>query len=142
MKYILILIVTSISVNLLAQDADTYDYQSPDLMMKPAPTKAFTSWLAENNEKLGKKAPYSTEKSTRVTLVFTVDAEGNLLQPQIWRGIGQGYDEYALKLIKANPHKWKAGSTEEGPVATLVYFQLDYMKNKNSIRNRANQRID
>lgn len=140
MKYLIILLAT-ISFNLYGQEAKVYDYQSTELIEKPKPSQEFINWLMEHNEKLWKKAPYSSKKGTRVTLVFTVDENGKIQNPKIWRGIGQGYDEYAYELISDNPNTWTPGKIDQGSVPTQVYYQLDYIKNINSIRNKANELI-
>ncbi|MEM6816777.1 MAG: hypothetical protein AAF600_20705 [Bacteroidota bacterium] len=142
MKNLLILLLTAFSMNIYAQEEKVYQYIDSELTTKPKPTQEFIDWLKENNEKLGMKAPYSSKKGTRVTLVFTVDKNGEIQNPKIWRGIGQRYDEYAHGLIKNNPNFWMAGATAKGNVATQIYYQLDFIKNANSIRNKANEPID
>ena len=123
-----------------AQETKIYSCESGELKVKPSPTTEFTEWLATHNEKIGKAAPASTKKTTRVTLVFVVDKEGNLLNPKIWRGIGQGYDVYAHTLITGNPFKWLPGQIKDNvPVDTEVYYELDYIKNNNRLMTKANE---
>jgi hypothetical protein len=85
--------------------------------------------VEKNNEKLGQKAPLSSKSGTRVTLVFIVTEEGKIKDLGVWRGIGQGYDEYAYHLIKNNPHTWQPGKDQSENVLTRVYYELDYIKN-------------
>lgn len=141
MKLFILILFSAISLNINAQDKSHFEYESKELIKKPEPTDEFTSWLKENNEKLGKKAPYSSKKGTKVTLVFIVDENGRIQNPGVWRGIGQGYDEYAYNLFKKNPYPWIPGRSENGNVKTEVYYQLDYMKNNNTIRSKSNTLI-
>lgn len=138
MRLIITLLLLIISLRIHAQSNEVYEFQDPDLTIKPTPTTDFVNWLKNNNQKLGVKAPYSSKKETKVILVFIVDENGKIQDPKIWRGIGQGYDEYAYHLIKNNPYGWNSGKTDGGNVKSEVYYQLDFIKNKNSIRNQEN----
>ncbi|MBN7815168.1 hypothetical protein [Algoriphagus pacificus] len=142
MKIFFLFAFLSISISIHAQSDKVYNYLSSDLIYKPEPSEEFTSWLKENNEKLGKKAPYNSKKDTKVTLVFIVDENGIIQNPKIWRGIGQGYDEYAYNLIKKNPNPWTPAKTENGNVKTEVFYQLDFMKNNNTIRSESNELLE
>ena len=138
---ILVLLVNAIET--FAQKETIYSCEGSEIKIKPSPTKEFTEWIAANNEKIGKAAPASSKKDTKVTLVFVVDKDGNVIDPKIWRGIGQGYDEYAYKLIKANPFKWIPGQiVGNETVNTEVYYQLDYIKNNNRIMTKENRPLD
>lgn len=138
MRLIITLLLLTFSWRIHAQSKEVYEFQDPDLTTKPNPTTEFVNWLKKNNQKLGVKAPYSTKKETKVTLVFIVDENGKIQNPKIWRGIGQGYDEYAYHLIKNNPNGWNSGKINSGNVKSEVYYQLDFIKNKNSIRDQEN----
>ena len=142
MKYIIHLLLFTFSTGLLAQEAKVYEFTNSELIEKPQPSAEFVKWLEENNKKLGNKALYSSKKETRVTLVFVVDKTGEIQNPMIWRGIGQGYDKYAHQLVKNNPYTWSPGKTKEESVSTQVYYQLDFIKNRNSIRDKLNKPID
>lgn len=134
-----LLFLIAITLTSYSQDKKVYSYEDGELIEKPAPTREFIKWLKENNEKIGKSAPHSSKKTTKVTLVFLVDEEGNITNPKIWRGIGQGYDQYAHKLFIENPNKWSPGKTSNSePVVTEVYYQVDFFKNKNKIMNKNN----
>ncbi|MDF2159066.1 hypothetical protein [Algoriphagus sp. CAU 1675] len=138
MRILILICFAFLTYNVKAQSEKIYDYSNPSLTIKPAPSEEFEIWLKENNQKLGVKAPYSSKKGTKVTLVFIVDENGRIQNPKIWRGIGQGYDEYAYELIKSNPNYWISGKTDASNVKTEVYYQLDFMKNNNSIRTKEN----
>ncbi len=139
MKAILTALFILFPLITFAQDSDTFSYESRKLIIKPSPTLEFTQWLLENNEKYGKVATLSTRSTTKVTIVFVVDREGNILNPKIWKGIGQGYDNYAYYLIRNNPFKWNSGKNKNNEsVNTIVYYQLDFVKNNNKIMSKEN----
>lgn len=121
-----------------AQESKIYQYSDNELTIKPSSTKEFEEWIYQNNTKIGKAAPASTKKITKVTLLFNVDTTGQIHKVFIWRGIGQGYDTYASELITNNPFRWVPGKNANlEPVETVVYYQLDYIKNKNFIVDKA-----
>lgn len=139
----IILFLLLCAIKTLAQKETIYSCEGSEIKIKPSPTKEFTEWIAANNEKIGKAASASSKKDTRVTLIFIIDKYGNLIDPKIWRGIGQGYDEYAYKLIKANPFKWIPGQIGGNEtVNTEVYYQLDYIKNNNRIMTKDNRPLN
>ena len=143
MKHLLFLLLSLLFTAAQAQPSAVYAYSDPQLVQKPRPTEAFTQWLAENNEKLGKAAPASTKKTTKVTVVLVIDTAGKVQEPKIWRGIGQGYDAYAQQLMQSNPHPWLPGQDAQGkPVATELYYQIDFVKNKNRVVNKENEPIE
>jgi hypothetical protein len=138
---ILLFFLVASCPTLIAQTPKVYDYEARELVKKPEPSPEFLEWLGVNNEKLGQKAPQSSKIGSRVTLVFQINEDGKLIDPKIWRGIGQGYDEYAWTLFRKNPHLWIPGETLEGKVTTTVYYELDYMKNKNRFVTKENTPI-
>ncbi|NMM47924.1 hypothetical protein [Marinigracilibium pacificum] len=138
-----LLFLLGLSFTSYSQEEKVYAYNDEELIEKPAPTPEFTKWIKKNNEKIGKSAPHSTKETTKVTLVFLVDKQGDLKKIFIARGIGQGYDEYAHKLFTENPHKWTPGKNSKSePVVTEVYYRLDYIKNKNKVVNGDNLLIN
>jgi protein TonB len=56
-----------------------------------------------------------------VMVNFVVDAEGNITQAKVARGIGGGCDEEALRVVNHMP-KWKPG--KQGGRAVKVYFTV------------------
>ncbi|MND88429.1 Gram-negative bacterial tonB protein [compost metagenome] len=50
----------------------------------------------------------------RVTISFTIKANGKITNIQLLRGIGYGCDEEALRLVKLMP-KWKPGTINNVP---------------------------
>lgn len=57
----------------------------------------------------------------RVVIRFIVDAEGKINEVKLFRGIGFGCDEEALRVVKMMP-AWKPGRNDGKPVS--VYFDL------------------
>ena len=57
----------------------------------------------------------------RVVIRFIVDANGNINEVKLFRGIGFGCDEEAVRVVKMMP-AWKPGRNDGKPVS--VYFDL------------------
>ena len=76
----------------------------------PQPEGGINGWNAylEQNLQYPQRAKQANIEGT-VYVVFTVDKEGNLVKPEILRGIGAGADEEALRLVNEAP-KWIPGS--------------------------------
>ncbi|MBX2967786.1 MAG: hypothetical protein KF803_00310 [Cyclobacteriaceae bacterium] len=126
-----------------AQSNQVYDYTDDQVVVKPKPSQEFIEWLKTNNSKFGKPAKLNTPETTKVTLIFSIDEDGKVGSPQVWRGIGQGYDEEAYYLIKDNPYSWSAGELKNGTkVPVTVYYQLDHVTNDNKIVNVNNKVIE
>ena len=51
----------------------------------------------------------------RVILTFVVERDGSLTDIKVSRGIGDGCDEEAVRVLKASPH-WKPGIQNGRPV--------------------------
>lgn len=137
-KTIILFLLIAKTIYAQAQEDKIYQYSDYEVVIKPSSTKEFEEWIYKNNAKIGKPAPASTKKTTKVTLTFCVDTTGKIHKVFIWRGIGQGYDEYASKLIRNNPFNWTPGKNANlEAVETVVYYQLDYIKNKNFIVDKA-----
>ncbi|HEY8782320.1 MAG TPA: TonB family protein [Mucilaginibacter sp.] len=66
--------------------------------------------------------------SGRVIVSFVVERDGSLTDVKVARGIGDGCDEEAVRLIKSSP-KWKPGIQNGKPVRVLysipIAFSLD-----------------
>jgi TonB family protein len=70
----------------------------------------------------------------RVIVQFTVDEQGNVIDPEIIQGIGGGCDEAAIDAIKAV--EWTPGTQHGEPVSTQymlpVQFRLDNVGDESS----------
>jgi hypothetical protein len=47
---------------------------------------------------------------------FTINETGQLIEPEIARGIGKPYDEYCLELVNRMPISWTPGTFGGRPV--------------------------
>ncbi len=75
----------------------------------PVPPGGMEGWNAYLKENLKYTQAGKDQKvEGTVYLVFVVDKEGNLQNPEILRGIGAGLDEEAIRVVKASP-TWKPG---------------------------------
>ena len=91
----------------------------------PGGMEGWNKYIAENL-KYPKTAKEAKIEGT-VYLVFIVDKEGNIANPEILRGIGGGADEEAIRLVKNSP-KWTPAS-QRGEVLNVqmrlpIRFQL------------------
>lgn len=105
-----------------------YKQEDKELSAKPEPLdkEAFEQWLYENNKQL---QPSTALKGFgKVTLVMTVDENGNVIQPLVWRGIGDPYDSEAQRLLKEVPLKWKPGIVKGKDVKVLTYYTVSFQK--------------
>lgn len=63
----------------------------------------------------------------KVHLSFYVDAEGNISDIQVTRGIGGGCDEEAIRVLKNSP-QWNPGLQRgvpvKSPMSIFIYFKL------------------
>jgi protein TonB len=61
----------------------------------------------------------------KVVIRFTVDKDGSVIDVIIKRGIGDGCDEEALRLVKEMP-SWKPGMHNGRPVKVYYTMPLDF----------------
>lgn len=90
--------------------------QSPEY---PGGEEELMTYLS-NNIKYPTRA-VSSETEGRVVLGFVVDKNGNIDEIKILKGIGDGCDEEAIRVVNQMP-KWKPGKNNGKPVN--VYFNL------------------
>lgn len=64
-----------------------------------------------------------------VYVSFTVDTDGTLSSVKVIKGLGNGCDEEALRLIQEGP-KWKPGIKDEQPVARQVILPIIFQQKK------------
>ncbi|WP_158858140.1 TonB family protein [Lunatibacter salilacus] len=75
----------------------------------PVPPGGMEGWNAYLKENLKYTQTGKDQKvEGTVYVVFVVDKEGNLQNPEILRGIGAGLDEEAIRVVKESP-TWKPG---------------------------------
>lgn len=83
----------------------------------------FNNYLKNNLE-----YPEEAQKENirgRVTLEFTVQADGSLTNFEIIKGLGYGCDEEAIRLIKEGP-KWLAKTDETKAVSSKVRIRIRF----------------
>lgn len=61
----------------------------------------------------------------RTIIQFIVDKEGNIVKPEVLRGVDPYLDKEALRVINQMP-KWKPGELEDG-TKVAVYFTVPVM---------------
>jgi TonB family protein len=95
----------------------------------PGGERAFKSYLA-NNIVYPAKARENNVQG-RVLVGFTIEADGSLNDVEVFRGLGSGTDEEALRVIRAMP-KWEPAITNGKKVKAhyLVPIQFSLAKNK------------
>ncbi len=67
----------------------------------------------------------------RVVLQFVIDKEGNIIDPQVVRGIGGGCDEEAIRALKTA--KFRPGYQRGVPVAVRYTIPIMFKLNKGSV---------
>lgn len=65
----------------------------------------------------------STGTQGRVTLQFTVDENGKVVNPKVLRGVSKELDEEALRVISASPN-WEPGWNKGKPVKVRFTFPV------------------
>jgi len=64
-------------------------------------------------------------------VIFIVNKEGNVKDSIICRWTGLGYDAEVQRQVKENPHKWSPGMLNGEVVRSRLYYQIDFIENKN-----------
>jgi TonB family protein len=64
----------------------------------------------------------------KVFIGFVVDKFGNILQPEVLRGIGGGCDEAALKAVEAMP-QWVPGKQHDSLVNVRMRIPINFVLN-------------
>lgn len=96
----------------------------PDKMPEfPGGNEAMAKFIVDNL-----KYPEAAKKGKiegKVVVKFVVDEKGNVAKPEVMRGIGNGCDEEALRVIKAMP-TWKPGEKEGKTVAVEMILPIQF----------------
>ncbi len=91
----------------------------------PGGNQAWMKYL-KKNFKYPKRAKRAGTEG-RVFLKFYVDAEGNLSDIEVIRGIGNGCDQEAIRVLKQSP-KWNPGKQRgvpvKSPMTLFITFRL------------------
>lgn len=115
-------------------------YFSKKLIKKPRLENnlVLANWINENLETNADEVEKLGDFSS-VTVRFIVNENGDLENPSIAFGIGNGFDEKAYEIIKSCRLKWIPGETKSNRVATEIYYKIDFKTKKHSIVTADNQ---
>jgi TonB family protein len=98
----------------------------------PKPTGGLEGW----SQYLANNLTYPTAAKEKgitgtVYLTFVVDTEGSIQDVQIFRGIGSGLDEEAIKAVQNAP-KWEPGTQDGQRVNVKMRLPIRFSLNKDS----------
>jgi hypothetical protein len=108
--------------------AKVYGMDDKQLAMKPQLENEAEAmkWIYDNNRFLQTKKELG--KHHKVTVVFTIDKEGNLSEPFVISGIGRPYDGESIRLIKDLPFEWIPGKINDENVDAKASLTISFMK--------------
>jgi hypothetical protein len=70
---------------------------------KPLDNELYNKWFKDNSSIYEEYPDSGPGVPLRIKVLFNTDTLGNILRPVILRGIGFGFDEEALRLVKRIP---------------------------------------
>ena len=85
-------------------------------------------WLYSNNKYLEKEK--KLRGYDKVTVILTIDENGDIIKARAWRGIDMPYDGEAIRLMNELPFKWKPAIKDGVNVKAQVYYIIDFIKYK------------
>ena len=89
----------------------------------PGGFDALVTWMGENIRY--PKAAQKKGVAAKVVVAFTVDKEGNIINPKIKQGAHPDFEAEALRAVKAMP-KWKPGMKDGKPVAVETALPIRF----------------
>ncbi|SEN49211.1 TonB protein C-terminal [Flavobacterium sp. CF108] len=89
----------------------------------PSPKKGINSFYTYVGRSMVIPVEARNKVFGKIYLTFTVDEEGNLVEPKILKGLGYGLDENAISVIKG-AKKWSPGIRRGIPVKVLYSLPL------------------
>jgi TonB family protein len=101
----------------------------------PRPSGGSEAW----NQYLTNNLKYPSEAKEKgitgtVYLTFIVDTEGSIQHVQIFRGVGAGLDEEAIKVVENAP-KWEPGTQDGQKVNVKMRLPIRFALNKTTLAN-------
>jgi len=84
----------------------------------PAGEDSLRAFIKKNRQY--PKAARKNKTEGTVTLSFNVDSAGNVRDIKVYKSVGNGCDEEAIRILKLIPH-WNPG-TKEGKAVTMPYY--------------------
>ena len=115
-----------VSVNAYSQsdDSDNEVYSMVDERAQfPGGQNEMLKYLQENLQY--PEAAKANNVHGRVFVKFIVERDGSLSDIQIFRGLGSGCDEEAIRLIQSMP-KWKPGKNKGKEVRTSMTVPVNF----------------
>ena len=81
----------------------------------------------------------------KVYVGFIIDSQGNLVEPQIERGLGEPFDSVSLQVIRNLPTTWIPGIKDNKNVRVKMIIPIDFCNtthnsSKNEKRSRSGKR--
>jgi TonB family protein len=122
-------------VKVVKDGEDDKVYQNPEILpIYPGGVKEFVKFLGRN---LKYPADAKNKKiEGRVYCTFIVEKDGSLSNIRVVRGIGNGCDEEAIRVLAISP-KWKPGQNEDKIVRVSytipIFFQLPAKADKGAV---------
>ncbi len=116
--FLIMFFMAFVSVNAYSQsdDSDNSVYAMVDEMAQfPGGQAEMLKYLQENLQY--PEAAKANNVHGRVFVKFVVERDGSLSDIQIFRGLGSGCDEEAIRLIQSMP-KWQPGKNKGKEVRT------------------------
>ncbi|WP_051287283.1 energy transducer TonB [Algoriphagus mannitolivorans] len=106
---------------------------------QPNPPGGLQGWNAflKNNLSYPQEAKTNGVEGT-VIVVFTVNSDGSISNPEILRGIGGGADEEAIRLVSQSPN-WKPGYQDGIAVNTRMRLPIRFKLSESNLEMANNK---
>lgn len=111
------------SSDALAQTQEEVFENVDEMPVPPGGMEGFTKYLIENLKY--PKAAKENNVEGMVMVTFVVKSDGSVSTPEILRGIGEGCDEEALRVV-ANSGIWIPGKKDGKIVATRMILPIQF----------------
>ena len=124
--FLIMFFMAFVSVNAYSQsdDSDNSVYAMVDERAQfPGGQNEMLKYLQENLQY--PEAAKANNVHGRVFVKFVVERDGSLSDIQIFRGLGSGCDEEAIRLIQSMP-KWKPGKNKGKEVRTSMTVPVNF----------------
>ena len=112
--------ILEVSENIICQ------FESYDRPEFPGGTQKLIYFISKNLE-----YPFPDQvahKEGKVFVKFLVNTRGNISNPIVIKGLGNGYDEEALRILKKMP-KWKAGKENGKKIPIKMILPISFKLN-------------
>jgi antitoxin component YwqK of YwqJK toxin-antitoxin module len=109
-------------------DSLNVEHQYKTISERPVPKKGIDSFYRYFSRNMVIPVEARNKVSGKIYLSFIVDAEGNLVNPRILKGLGYGLDESAIAVI-AGSEKWIPGIERGIPSRALYSIPITIVKN-------------